>query len=248
MSQPLDDMPLHDITELIGTTGLRERFGIEVQRLPIAERPRLQEALRVAAELHRDDWRTREPYLNHLLRVAIRIVHHYRIDDADVICAALLHDAVEDHPFELATGQQIGADAPASTMDPDTLTAAALAVVAARFGDRVAELVSAVTNPHYDETRDKDVQYREHVIESLSANPWARVIKLSDFTDNAVGIGWTTHRKAQRVAPKYYPLIDDLRALAARPDTPLDDDVKAHIDAQLVLAEQRLGALVDEAR
>jgi hypothetical protein len=33
----------------------------------------------------------------HLLRVTIRILSHYRVADPDVACAALLHDAVEDH-------------------------------------------------------------------------------------------------------------------------------------------------------
>lgn len=43
------------------------------------------------------DRRQREPYLNHLLRVAIRVISHYGVRDAEVVCAALLHDAVEDH-------------------------------------------------------------------------------------------------------------------------------------------------------
>ena len=35
--------------------------------------------------------------MNHLLRVAIRILSYYGVRDPDVVCAALLHDAVEDH-------------------------------------------------------------------------------------------------------------------------------------------------------
>ncbi len=38
--------------------------------------------------------RQREPYVNHLLRVALRIICHYGVDDVEVICAAVLHDAV----------------------------------------------------------------------------------------------------------------------------------------------------------
>ena len=62
----------------------------------------------------------REPYLNHLLRVAIRMMHHYQVRDVDVIVAGLLHDAVEDHPAELAG---------TAAADP---TEAALAALAAR--------------------------------------------------------------------------------------------------------------------
>ena len=93
-------------------------------------------------------------------------------------CAALLHDAVEDHAADLA---------------PGGTRQAALAVLAGRFGERTAALVAAVTNPGWEPGRDEHEQYREHVLASLDASPWARVIKASDFTDNAVGI-FHTHR------------------------------------------------------
>jgi (p)ppGpp synthase/HD superfamily hydrolase len=225
MRDDLGTMPLHGITETLGEEGLRARFALEIAGRPDADR--LRAALDWASELHRDDRRQREPYVNHLLRVAIRVMSHYRVTDAEVICAALLHDAVEDHAAELGGS-----------------TATALAAVADRFGPRVAALVAAVTNPTYDPARDAHEQYREHVRESLGSSPWARVIKLSDFTDNAVGIHWAPEAKARKVAPKYLPLVADLRELAARPDTPLDDDVKRDIDAQLVLAATRLAPLV----
>ena len=38
----------------------------------------------LAGTLHHDDRRVREPYLNHLLRVAIRIICYYRVTDVDV--------------------------------------------------------------------------------------------------------------------------------------------------------------------
>jgi hypothetical protein len=68
----LATMPMHAITEIYGEPGLRERFRIEVQRFDGPGRERLEAALDLAARLHRDDRRVREPYLNHLLRVAIR--------------------------------------------------------------------------------------------------------------------------------------------------------------------------------
>ena len=37
-----------------------------------------------------------------MLLVAIRLMHHYQVREPDVIVAGLLHDAVEDHPAELA--------------------------------------------------------------------------------------------------------------------------------------------------
>jgi HD domain len=250
VADALDDMPLHDITELLGERGLRDRLAIEIKRLPEDVQARAFDAYELASLLHRDDWRTREPYVNHLLRVAIRIMHHYGVTDPDVVCAALLHDAVEDHPTELAA---MAGSEPASPMRPSghavgaeqALIERALVVIARRFGVRTAELVSAVTNPPYDPGRDAAEQYRDHVVASLDAQPWARVIKLSDFTDNAVGIVYTRRSKAESVAGKYFPLVDDLRELAGRPDTPLSDEVKAHIDEQLRHAGERLGDLLD---
>ncbi|MEU2613697.1 HD domain-containing protein [Micromonospora sp. NPDC007271] len=229
----LASMPMHAITEIHGEPGLLERFRLEIRAFDAAARGRLTAALDLAAELHRDDRRVREPYLNHLLRVAIRMMHHYQVRDVDVIVAGLLHDAVEDHPMELAGP---GADDP---------TMAALAVLADRFGPRVARLVGAVTNPAYDPERDRHVQYREHVAASLDREPWARVIKVSDFTDNGVGVIHTVGPKVARSAAKYRPLVPVFRDLIARPDTPLSAPVKRHIFAQLDLAEERFSAILD---
>ncbi|MEW1590011.1 HD domain-containing protein [Micromonospora vinacea] len=231
----LGSMPMHAITEIHGEPGLLERFRLEVQQFDDEARARLTAALDLAAELHRDDRRVREPYLNHLLRVAIRLMHHYQVRDVDVIVAGLLHDAVEDHPAELADG------------DPGTdPTGAALAALAARFGPRVATLVAAVTNPVYDPGRDRNEQYREHLAVSLDREPWARVIKVSDFTDNGVGVIHTVGPKVVSSARKYRPLVPLFRDLIGRPDTPLSPAVKRHIFGQLDLAEERFSAILDQ--
>ncbi|TDC41395.1 HD domain-containing protein [Micromonospora sp. KC213] len=229
----LATMPMHAITEIHGERGLLARFRLEIRAFDPAARDRLTEALDLAADLHRDDRRAREPYLNHLLRVSIRMMHHYQVRDVDVIVAGLLHDTVEDHPDELA--------GPGAS-DP---TAAALTALAARFGPRVARLVGAVTNPQYDPDRDRHVQYREHVAASLEREPWARVIKVSDFTDNGLGLVYTIGPKVARSAAKYRPLVPVFRDLISRPDTPLPAPVKRHIFAQLDLAEERFNAILD---
>jgi (p)ppGpp synthase/HD superfamily hydrolase len=177
---------------------------------------------------HAGDRRQREPYVNHPLRVAIRILSHYRVRDADVACAALLHDTVEDHADDIAGSRED-----------------ALGVLAAVFGARVSRLVGAVTNPVWEDGRDAGEQYREHVAASLDTNPWARVIKASDFTDNAVGLIHTTGPKLTRLAGKYRPLVPVLRELILRADTPLEADVKEKIAAQLGDAEDRFAAILD---
>ncbi|MEU4340749.1 HD domain-containing protein [Nocardia sp. NPDC023852] len=223
-------MPLHTISEVYGESGLRDRLLLEIAELPDMER--LVAALDLAADLHREDRYGREPYLNHLLRVAIRIISHYEVHDPDVVAAGLLHDSVEDHAAELAA-DRTGPAAPA-----------ALRELTERFGERVADLVAAVTNPEPDPSIDRQAQYREHVVANLDRDPWARIIKLSDFTDNGVGILYATGPAMPKLAAKYRPLTEVYRELVNRPDTPLADHVRQHILGQLDRADERFNAIL----
>ena len=138
---------------------------------------------------------------------------------------------MEDHADGLAAGGRAGA----------------VAALAASFGPRVAGLVDAVTNPEYAARADRDEQYREHVVDSLAASPWARVIKASDFTDNGVGLIHTSGPRAARLARKYAPLVPVLADLIARPDTPLPPPVKARILGQFVAAQERFAVITRAA-
>jgi hypothetical protein len=148
-----------------------------------------------------------------------------------VACAGLLHDAVEDHAAGIAPGGR----------------QAALAVLAGRFGARTAALVAAVTNPAWEPGRDKHEQYRERVLAALQASRWARVIKASDFTDNAVGIIHTTGPKLPELAQVRPAGPGPARAHPA-PGPPLEDDVKGTIAAQLDAALARPAAIRHDHR
>jgi hypothetical protein len=224
----LAKMPLHAITSVHGEAGLRERLLMEIAQFSVPDRGRAHDALALASRLHALDRRQREPYTNHLFRVTIRVISHYRVVDPDATCAALLHDAVEDH---------------AKDITPGGTRQRAFASLATQFGEHTAELVAAVTNPVYEPGRDRHEQYREHVATSLGANPCARIIKASDFTDNAVGLMHTTGPKLSNLARKYGPLVPTLRELILRADTPLDADVKNMIVGQLDSAEDRFAAI-----
>lgn len=89
-------------------------------------------------------------------------------------------------------------------------------------------------------------EHREHVVASLQASPWARVIKLSDFTDNAIGLFHTTGPKLPKLAAKYRPLVPVLRELVLRPDTPLEPGVKHMIAGKLDNAEDRFSVICAE--
>ena len=230
----LKTMPLHAISPAYGEQGLRERFAAELAALPEPDRHRLDDALALASQLHREDWRDNGPYINHPLRVAIRIISHYSVRDPDIITAALLHDTIRDHSAELA---------PDGRPDPE----AALAELAGRFGPRVAELVAAVNNPQYDpnrDTSDKLQQYLEHVTASLDASPRARIIKASDFTDNGVGLIHIDEWRLKYKASKYTGLIPILREMISRPDTPLSEAARQHILEQLDRAKERFDAIL----
>src|SRR5215210_4366217 len=84
---------------------------------------RFQDALVYAAQLHAQQVRkgTNIPYLAHLLGVCTLVLEYGGDEDAAI--AALLHDAVED---------QGGA--------------ATRAIIAARFGERVAHIVDGCTD------------------------------------------------------------------------------------------------------
>ncbi|AHH19312.1 hypothetical protein NONO_c45280 [Nocardia nova SH22a] len=230
-------MPLHTLSDVHGESGLRQRLSLEAERkLPDPER--VSAALDFAAELHREDAYGREPYLNHLLRVSIRIVSHYEVHDTDVVVAGLLHDAAEDHAAELA--------GPHAT--PAEQTTAALAALTTRFGPRVANLVAAVTNPASEPGEDRHIRYREHVAAALERDPWARVVKISDFTDNGVGILYADEQAVMhKLATKYRPLTGVYRDLITRADTPLAAHVKQHILDQLDTADARFDAILGGA-
>src|SRR2546429_226030 len=127
---------------------------------------RLAGAFRYAAELHRSQLRkgTDIPYISHLMAVAA-IVLEQGGDEAQAV-AALLHDAIEDHPDDGRTR--------------DTIRA--------RFGDRVATLVEACTDadthpkPLWGERKER---YLEHLPQAPRA---ARLIVLADKLHNARAI------------------------------------------------------------
>jgi hypothetical protein len=239
-------MSIHVVDANWSTEGLRAMLSAVIRSFDGADQAAILRAERIAARLHAGDLRSGgRPYVNHLLRVAIRAAHYYHVRDVDVLCAALLHDAAEDHPQELA---DLATDAERARGAAE----AALAVLGRGFTLRMAGLVRAVTNPEADPSQplaERQEQYRAHVVESLEREPWARVIKLSDFTDNGVGIMWTvTFDKARRLAAKYAPLVPEMIDFATRDDTPLDFEAKARIVEQMKAGERRFAAILDADR
>jgi (p)ppGpp synthase/HD superfamily hydrolase len=116
-----------------------------------------------------------EPYVNHLTEVADLVAAATEGADVEAVVAAVLHDTVEDTD---TTFQEI----------------------AARFGDRVADLVAEVTD---DKSLPKAARKQAQIEHAAHASPGAKVIKLADKTSNlrAMAIsppkGWPAERRAE---------------------------------------------------
>ena len=118
-----------------------------------------------------------EPYINHLLEVALLVAQATGGKDFDLVIAALLHDAIED------------CDTPASE-------------IAQQFGPDVAELVKAVTD---DKTLPKTTRKSLQIEHAAHAAPRAKLLKLADKISNLRAMaaspprGWSLQRKLDYV-------------------------------------------------
>jgi guanosine-3',5'-bis(diphosphate) 3'-pyrophosphohydrolase len=115
-------------------------------------------ALRMAREAHAGQTRNASggrPYIDHPVAVAARLVE-YGLSD-EVLAAALLHDVVEDSELEV----------------DDIRTAA---------GDRVAEIVAALTDDESIEPYDE--RKREHRERVETAGPEALAVYVADKLTN----------------------------------------------------------------
>lgn len=105
---------------------------------------------------------TKEPYINHALKVALILSDELKIHDVDTICAALLHDVVER-----------GSDSDRAKID----------YLKENFGEDVSLIVQTLTEPQSaKENRDQSLEtYFENISKSSKTS---RLIKLADRLDN----------------------------------------------------------------
>lgn len=121
-------------------------------------RPMWQEAISFAAHAHRHQIRkdNRTPYIAHCARVMTTLSQVFGCRDEEVLCAAVLHDTIED-----------------TTTDYDDLRK--------HFGAGVADLVAAMTKNMSMPKESREPAYDAQ----LGAASWrARLIKLGDAYDN----------------------------------------------------------------
>jgi (p)ppGpp synthase/HD superfamily hydrolase len=117
-----------------------------------------QKAVSFAARKHQGQFRRdgRTPYVAHPVRVALLLRHLFQIAEPAALCAALLHDTLED-----------------TRTDYDEL--------AREFGLEVADLVAALSKDPRLPAADREREYRARI----SRAPWqAMAVKLADVYDN----------------------------------------------------------------
>lgn len=146
------------------------------------DRQLISSAYDLARVLHQNDEYRGKPYIYHPLRTANRIMGYMNIKDPEIIAAALLHDAVEDHASEIAQ---------AESGDVETIKQLALERLSAQFSPRVAEIVASVSHeadkPKDLSQEEKLEAYRTEVENAASTfEGWA--VKFSDWCENGVGI------------------------------------------------------------
>jgi (p)ppGpp synthase/HD superfamily hydrolase len=152
---------LTDGVELFTDWHTWQRTEPELRRmLPAATCDKVAEAVTFALRFHGDQKRpTGAPYLEHLLEALEVLVRGAGVTDQDVLCAAVLHDVVEDTPCTIAD-------------------------VRAAFGDRVADPVGWVTKPEAVDGADKKAVKEAYLKRLADAPDDAILVKLADRASN----------------------------------------------------------------
>jgi len=196
-------LSLGKITEKYGTLGLYTRMVDSLERNGFRDNELVQTSLYLGLALHFNDTRTNGHYTDHLMRVTLHMLDDFNIKDPNLIASGPLHDAFEDHPFDLAlslTGNII--------VDKDDARKVGREALARLTNSEVVDIVASVTNPDVLPGQDKQFVYTEHVTDLVLNKPKGRVLKLADFTDNAAGNHATIGAKQHKLDLKY---IDQYR-------------------------------------
>ena len=133
-------------------------------------------AVAFAADKHRDQRRKdaeASPYINHPIALANVLANEGGVDDVTVLCAAVLHDTIED-----------------TETTPEELQAI--------FGPKVASVVMEVTD---DKSLEKSLRKQRQVEHAPHISTEAKLVKLADKISNLRDIiasppaDWSAERK-----------------------------------------------------
>lgn len=144
------------------------------------------EAIAFASRRHQGQLRKdrQTPYASHVFRVAMIVRHLFRIDDPQILAAAVLHDTIEDTPTDYDD-------------------------IAEAFGAQVADWVAALSK----NTRLPDEAREAQYCEALTQAPWqVQVCKLADMTDNLIDSAHLSPNSRSRTQARIQGYLDAIAA------------------------------------
>lgn len=191
-------LSLGQVTEQYGTTGLYARTVDTLERFGFADNELIQLSLQLGLALHADDYRTNGHYTDHLMRVTLHMIEDFGIRDPNLIAAGPLHDVFEDHPRDLVLA--LTGEKPNDREEAMKIGKQALALIT---NEEVVRIIETVTNPPVLEGEDKLEVYTQHTRDLVLSSPKGRILKVSDFIDNASGNHATLGEKQQKLDEKY---------------------------------------------
>ena len=182
---------------------INEKFSVEDQR-------EIYDALMLMFTLHiyQKDRPEGSPYASHPLAVAQKAINMTVNPDKSLVIAALMHDAVEDQSDKLSSLAK-------QTDSSLTEEQKSLAEIQNKYGERVASIVSHLSNPDFDVILEgegmskdnpeykkrKNELYAEHVAEVIE-DPDVLRIKLADFSENALKLSKLPVETEKQIAQK----------------------------------------------
>ncbi len=208
----------------------------------------LSDVVEFAASLHKDQkrsWRAgfpKTPYIEHPLRVALRLVR-LGVSEPSLIAAAVLHDTVEDCS-KVFVKDYLQME-PGETGECRTLLSQ---FIEQRYGPTTAEYVLSVTNPVADKLTH--TQYQQNVREEIATSPKTYLLKFGDFFDNAGSLHYQdregNEKMVYRLASKYYPLISDFEQNLYSVEHLIQSRGSDYIQTSLNKLQTRLVVILDK--
>jgi len=220
-----------------------------VERLDLDEEGKrlIEFAKRIAIAFHVEDVRASgEPYLNHVLNVALRVLVDFKEKDPNVIAAALIHDVVEDHEAEVT--MQVG---PSKTGSDRRRSLAATWVT---LNIRISRLVNLLSkeptnvNEELSALEAEEVKISSYLtyVEKVASSPQAFMIKVADLMDNALNLSSVKdHKWRFWLSRKYLPVLQFVSNRLMEEDITIDQDIKNNINSQFLSAATEAQEFID---
>jgi GTP pyrophosphokinase len=145
---------------------IRHNLLIAIDEFKAGDRILINQALALAEDVHQGELRrpTKHPvapYIVHPMRVALIIIQELKMQEKEIVAAALLHDVVEGSQRRVGVGQ-----------------------IEQSFGRNIALMVSILTKPPENPDVPKEQQLYFYYERIKGANANTRLIKLADRLDN----------------------------------------------------------------